>query len=139
MRHAIFLDRLKDLKMCRTIFKKRGGQFLGRCRPGRELSSGASGLRRAFQAVAGSGGADGIAERRLPAPPRPGSFRVTRGLHGSREGLRVGLPASILALTPSARKTPAPNRNNNVAGLRGLSWLTILLIARFLPGYLPLL
>ena len=93
--------------MCRTIFKKRGGQFLGRCRPGRELSSGASGLRRAFQAVAGSGGADGMAERRLPAPPRPGSFRVTRGLHGSREGLRVGLPASILALTPSARKTPA--------------------------------
>ena len=40
---------------------------------------------------------------------------------------------------PPARKTPAPNRNNNVAGLRGLSWLTILLIARFLPGYLPLL
>ncbi|MBL8436544.1 MAG: hypothetical protein JNL99_16615 [Zoogloea sp.] len=43
MRHAIFLNRFKDLKMCLTIFKKRDGQFLGRSRPGRELFSGACG------------------------------------------------------------------------------------------------
>lgn len=68
---------------------------------------------------------------------------VTSGLQaGDRvivsglQRIRPGIKARAIS---SSQKTPAPNRNNNVAGLRGLSWLTILLIARFLPGYLPLL
>lgn len=68
---------------------------------------------------------------------------VTSGLQaGDRvivsglQRIRPGIKARAIS---SSQKTPAPNRNNNVAGLRGLSWLTILLIARFLPWYLPLL
>lgn len=63
---------------------------------------------------------------------------VTSGLQaGDRvivsglQRIRPGIKARAIS---SSQKTPAPNRNNNVAGLRGLSWLTILLIARFLPG-----
>lgn len=58
---------------------------------------------------------------------------IVSGLQRIRPGIKAR------AISSSRGKTPAPNRNNNVAGLRGLSWLTILLIARFLPGYLPLL
>ena len=68
---------------------------------------------------------------------------VTSGLQAGDRVIVSGLqrirPGIKAREFPPARKTPAPNRNNNVAGLRGLSWLTILLIARFLPGYLPLL
>jgi hypothetical protein len=53
MRHAIFLDRLKDLKMCRTIFKKRGGQFPGAAGPAggclRALAEGISGACRIWR------------------------------------------------------------------------------------------
>ncbi len=68
---------------------------------------------------------------------------VTSGLQaGDRvivsglQRIRPGIKARAIS---SSQKTPAPNRNNNVAGLRGLSWLTILLIARFLPWVLAII
>lgn len=54
---------------------------------------------------------------------------VTSGLQaGDRvivsglQRIRPGIKARAIS---SSQETPAPNRNNNVAGLRGLSWLTI--------------
>ncbi len=68
---------------------------------------------------------------------------VTSGLQaGDRvivsglQRIRPGIKARAIS---SSQENASTDRNNNVAGLRGLSWLTILLIARFLPGYLPLL
>lgn len=58
---------------------------------------------------------------------------IVSGLQRIRPGIKAR------AISSSPRKTPAPNRNNNVAGLRGLSWLTILLIARFLPRVLAII
>lgn len=68
---------------------------------------------------------------------------VTSGLQaGDRvivsglQRIRPGIKARAIS---SSQENASTESNNNVAGLRGLSWLTILLIARFLPGYLPLL
>jgi hypothetical protein len=104
MRHAIFLDRLKDLKMCRTIFKKRGGfPWALQARQGAVFRALAEGISGSLPDLAELTGWQSVV-----CPQRLGrDFRVTRGLHGSRQGLRVALPASILALTPSAEKTPA--------------------------------